>query len=162
MGLYYNRPRFTPQVTSLAVFGIAGTSKFDALTLNYEANYLIGKDGINNKKYAGKLNTAKGVVDPLKYDINNGDLKGYNIYAKLDYAVNPDLTLGLVAGMGSGDDDPTQGEGNVNKLSTAGFFYLTEMWEDSIMPDEEGITPQGLGAPNVEHIGNWKTLRLFK
>lgn len=148
-GIYYNRPRFTPQVTSLAVFGIAGTSKFDALTFNYEANYLIGKDDIKNTKFAGKLNTARGVVDPLKYDINNGDLKGYNIYAKLDYAVSPDAILGLVAGMGSGDDDPTKGEGNVNKLSTAGFFFLTEVWEDSIMPDEEGITPQGLGAPNI-------------
>lgn len=51
--------------------------------------------------------------------------------------------------MGSGDDDVTGGKGNVNKLRTSGFFYITEIWEDSIMPDEEGITPQGLGAPNV-------------
>lgn len=148
-GLYYNRPRFTPQVTSLAVLGVAGSSKFDAITLSYEANYLMGKDDINNTKFAGKLNTSRVAIDPLKYDINNGDLSGYNIYAKMDYAVSPDVTLGVAAGMGSGDDDPTKGEGNVNKISTAGFFFLTEMWEDSIMPDEEGITPQGLGAPNV-------------
>ncbi|MDZ7767532.1 MAG: hypothetical protein U5K00_24465 [Melioribacteraceae bacterium] len=67
----------------------------------------------------------------------------------MNYAVSDAVTLGLTAGMGSGDDDPTGGEGNVNKLRTSGFFYLTEVWEDSIMPDEEGITPQGLGAPNI-------------
>ncbi|NIX57622.1 MAG: hypothetical protein GWN14_17295, partial [candidate division Zixibacteria bacterium] len=55
----------------------------------------------------------------------------------------------MVGGRGSGDDDVTGGDGNVNKLRTSGFFYITEIWEDSIMPDEEGITPQGLGAPNV-------------
>jgi hypothetical protein len=148
-GLYYNRPRFTPQITSLAVFGVAGTSKLDALTLNYEANYLVGKDEIDNKTYRGHLNTSRAGIDPLKYDINNGDLAGYNLYVKLDYKVTEAVTLGLVGGMGSGDDDPTGGKGNVNKLRTAGFFYLTEVWEDSIMPDEEGITPQGLGAPNI-------------
>lgn len=149
-GLHYNRPRFSPQVTSLGIFGVAGTTKIDKLTLVYEANYLIGKDEIDNKTHAGFLNTSNGsAVDPLKYDINNGDLAGYNVYLKMNYAVSDVVTLGLVAGMGSGDDDPTSGKGNVNKLRTAGFFYLTEVWEDSIMPDEEGITPQGLGAPNV-------------
>lgn len=149
-GLNYNRPRFTPQITSLGVFGIAGTSKLDKLTLTYEANYLIGKDDIDNQTHAGFLNTSDGSkTDALKYDINNGDLSGYNVYLKMNYAVSDVVTLGLVGGMGSGDDDPTKGEGNVNKLRTAGFFNLTEVWEDSIMPDEEGITPQGLGAPNV-------------
>jgi len=148
-GLYYNRPRFTPQVTSLGIFGAAGTTKMDKLTLTYEANYLIGKDEIDNPSYAGRLNTSPSKIDPLKYDINNGDISGYNIYLKLNYAVAEAVTLGMVAGMGSGDDDPTSGKGNVNKLRTAGFFYITEVWEDSIMPDEEGITPQGLGAPNV-------------
>lgn len=148
--LNYNRPRFTPQVTSLGVFGVAGTSKLDKLTLIYEANYLVGKDEIDNQTHVGFLNTSDGSsVDPLKYDINNGDLSGYNVYLKMNYAVSDVVTLGLVGGMGSGDDDPTKGEGNVNKLRTAGFFNLTEVWEDSIMPDEEGITPQGLGAPNV-------------
>ncbi|MDY0079215.1 MAG: hypothetical protein GX452_10570 [Ignavibacteriales bacterium] len=148
-GLYYNRPRFTPQVTQLTVLGAAGTTKYDKLTFNYEANYLMGKDEIDNKTFAGRLNTASNGMDALKYDKNNGDLMGYNAYLKVDYAATDALTVGLVAGMGSGDDDPTQGKGNVNKLRTAGFFYLTELWEDSIMPDEEGITPQGLGAPNV-------------
>lgn len=148
-GLYYNRPRFTPQVTKLGIFGAAGTTKIDKLTLNYEANYLIGKDEIDNPTHAGRLNTSPSAIDALKYDINDGDLAGYNLYLKLDYAMADAVSIGLVAGMGSGDDDPTGGKGNVNKLRTAGFFYLTEVWEDSIMPDEEGITPQGLGAPNV-------------
>ena len=148
-GIYYNRPRFTPQVTSLGIFGAAGTTKIDKFTLKYEANYLMGKDDIDNPTHKGRLNTSTSAVDALKYDINNGDLAGYNLYLKLDYAVADAVSIGLVAGMGSGDDDPTGGKGNVNKLRTAGFFYITEVWEDSIMPDEEGITPQGLGAPNV-------------
>jgi hypothetical protein len=111
---------------------------------------LIGKDDIDNKTHVGSLNTSDGSgIDPLKYDINDGNLSGYNVYLKMNYAVSDAVSLGLVAGMGSGDDDPTSGKGNVNKLRTSGFFYLTEIWEDSIMPDEEGITPQGLGAPNV-------------
>ena len=55
----------------------------------------------------------------------------------------------VVFGRGSGDEDYGSGEGNINRLKTMGFFYLTEVWEDSIMPDEEGITPQGLGAPRT-------------
>jgi len=50
---------------------------------------------------------------------------------------------------GSGDGDVMSGKGNLTKLKTMGFFYLTDVWEQSIMPDEEGITPQGLGAPNI-------------
>jgi len=148
-GFYYNRPRFTPQITSAAVFGVAGSTKIDKLSIDFEANYLTGKDKIDNKTHKGPLNTSPTAVDPLKYDINDGNLSGYNIYLKLNYAVVPDATLGAVFGLGSGDDDPTKGKGNINKLRTAGFFFLTELWEDSIMPDEEGITPQGLGAPNV-------------
>jgi hypothetical protein len=147
-GLGYNRPKFTPQVTSLAILGIAGTSKVGKLDLSYEANYLTGKDDIENATHEG-INNVNGNPDVFKYDINNGDLSGYNIYLKMNYAVSDAVSVGLVGGMGSGDDDPTDGDGNVNKLRTSGFFYLTEVWEDSIMPDEEGITPQGLGAPNV-------------
>ena len=149
-GIFYNRPRFTAQVTSLTVLGISGITTLEKLVLRYEANYLSGKDDIPNTSHAGRfLNTNPLVPDPLKYDINNGSVMGYNILLRADFAVSEPLTLGLVAGLGSGDSDPTSGKGNVNKLRTAGFFYMTEVWEDSIMPDEEGITPQGLGAPNV-------------
>lgn len=147
-GIDYNRPKFTPQVTSLAILGLAGKSKVGKLALTYEANFLTGKDDIDNTTHEG-VNNVNGNPDAFKYDINNGDLSGYNLYLKADYAVSDAVSVGAVAGMGSGDDDPTDGDGNVNKLRTSGFFYLTEVWEDSIMPDEEGITPQGLGAPNV-------------
>lgn len=162
-GLFYNRPRFTPQVTSLAVFGLSGNAKFDQLTLNFEANYLTGKDKINNLTHKGFLNTSgTGGMDALKYDINDGNVSGYNLYVRGDYTIAPALTLGAVAGLGSGDKDPTSGNGNINKLRTAGFFYLTEVWEDSIMPDEEGITPQGLGAPNIRAYREFQNTTAFQ
>ena len=100
---------------------------------------------------AGKI-SVKGEFDFLtgKDEINDLDLSGYNVYANLNYTQNDKLSLGAVLGMGSGDDANKAGFTNVNKLRTSGFFYITEIWEDSIMPDEEGITPQGLGAPNVK------------
>lgn len=147
-GLDFNRPKFTPQVTSLTILGLAGKTKVGKIDLSYEANYLMGKDDIENTTHEG-INNVNGNTDAFKYDINNGNLSGYNIYLKMNYAVSDAVTVGLVGGLGSGDDDPTDGDGNVNKLRTSGFFYMTEIWEDSIMPDEEGITPQGLGAPNV-------------
>lgn len=137
--LQFFKTRFSPQITQLMAFGIAGTYKVDKLTINGEFDYLMGKDDINN--------TLHGPKQLL--DINNGDLSGYNLFLKADYAASKKFTLGGIAGMGSGDDDLCAGKGNVNKFRTSGFFYITEIWEDSIMPDEEGITPQGLGAPNV-------------
>lgn len=137
--LNYFRSRFAPQVTELFTLGLTGDYAKDALKIVFEANYLVGSDDIDNTAINGIGLT----------DINNGDLSGYNVYVKADYDVNEKFALGGVFGMGSGDDDVTSGDGNVNKIRTSGFFYLTEVWEDSIMPDEEGITPQGLGAPNV-------------
>lgn len=140
-GIDYLRARFTPHISSLNIIGATATytHKPAGLTLQAEANYLTGKDDVANA-----TSGANQLVD-----INNGDLSGYNLYGKLTKTLGPKADLGLVAGMGSGDADPGSGDGNVNKLKTMGFFYLTEVWEESIMPDEEGITPQGLGAPNV-------------
>lgn len=138
--LDYKKVRFSPQITNLFGIGIAGSSKFGKLTLDYEVNYLKGKDKINNSGYGPTLDI----------DINNGDIDGGNIYLKCVYSASDKVKPGFIIGVGSGDPDgPWQGKGNVTKLRTAGFFYITEVWEDSIMPDEEGITPQGLGAPNV-------------
>jgi hypothetical protein len=137
--LEFFKTRFSPQITQLMAFGVAGTYKKEKLTADFEADYLIGKDDIANTIHGAKQ----------MWDINNGDLTGYNLYLKIKYAATDKVNVGGVFGMGSGDDDLTSGKGNVNKLRTSGFFYLTEVWEDSIMPDEEGITPQGLGAPNV-------------
>lgn len=137
--LQFFKTRFSPQITQLIAVGLSGTYKKDKLTADFEADYLIGKDDIANTIHGAKQ----------MWDINNGDLAGYNLYLNLKYAATDKVNVGGVFGMGSGDGDLTGGKGNVNKLRTSGFFYLTEVWEDSIMPDEEGITPQGLGAPNV-------------
>lgn len=137
--LQYFKTRFSPQVTRLTTLGLSGTYTMDRLTVDGEFDYLTGKDAIANTIYGAKQ----------MWDINNGDLSGYNLYLKARFAASDALALGGVFGLGSGDPDKSGGKGNVNKLRTSGFFYLTEIWEDSIMPDEEGITPQGLGAPNV-------------
>ncbi len=141
--LQFFKTRFSPQITSLTAFGVAGTYKMNGLTVNGEFNYLTGKDDIN------KNNVDSLGHNGVMWDINDGNLSGYNLYLKGSYAASDKLKIGGIFGMGSGDDDLTKGAGNVNKLRTSGFFYITEIWEDSIMPDEEGITPQGLGAPNV-------------
>ncbi|MBI3600289.1 MAG: hypothetical protein HY097_06575 [Nitrospinae bacterium] len=83
-----------------------------------------------------------------RLDKNDGNISGWNLYADLSVAdVAPGITPGFKLGMGSGDSDLRKGAGNINKLQTEGWFYITEVWEDSIMPDLTGITPQGLGAP---------------
>ncbi|MBN2366359.1 MAG: hypothetical protein EH225_10450 [Calditrichaeota bacterium] len=149
--LQYFRARFSPQITQLTALGLAANYKKDKLSVKGEVDYLMGKDDINNTTYGGQM-----------WDINDGDLSGFNIYLNLNYAAADKLDLGAVFGMGSGDDDPTKGKGNVNKLRTAGFFYITEIWEDSIMPDEEGITPQGLGAPNVRGYRELENTTIFQ
>ena len=70
--------------------------------------------------------------------------------------------MGAVVGLGSGDDDPMSGKGNINKIRTNGFFYITEIWEDSIMPDEQGITPQGLGSPASRGYREFENTTLFQ
>ncbi len=92
-----------------------------------------------------------GYLPPHYYnrlDINDGNISGWNLYADLSVAdVAPGITPGFKLGAGSGDSDVRSGAGNINKLQTEGWFYICEVWEDSIMPDLTGITPQGLGAP---------------
>ena len=137
--LQYFRARFTPNISSLAIVGLAPNFKFGKLAVNGEFDYLTGKDNVANTTFGPKQ----------RHDINNGNLSGFNLYLKPTFTATPKVKLGGVFGLGSGDKDVTSGKGNVNKLRTSGFFYVTEIWEDSIMPDEEGITPQGLGAPNT-------------
>jgi len=117
------------------VLGAAGSLKKGPLVLKGEAEFLTGKDAIPNAN--------SGPRELL--DVNNGDLSGYNVLVDAKYTIAKG-TLGGVFGRGSGDADPMSGKGNINKVRTNGFFYVTEVWEDSIMPDEEGITPQGLGS----------------
>jgi hypothetical protein len=139
--LNYLRSRFTPNLSELVALGLTGSyaDTERGLSVDAEADFLSGKDNVEGSTIDARQLT----------DVNNGDLNGYNLYLRATARVAPALDVGGVFGMGSGDDDWTGGGGNVNKLATAGFFYVTEIWEDSIMPDEEGISPQGLGAPNV-------------
>ncbi len=135
-GQQYFLPRFQPNLSEAFVLGLGFNYKAGKLALKGEAEYLTGKDKIDNAN--------SGPRELL--DVNNGNLSGYNAYldAKLEVGRGK---LGAVFGLGSGDDDPMSGEGNINRIRTNGFFYVNEIWEDSIMPDEEGITPQGLGSP---------------
>ncbi len=151
-GLNFFKTRFSAQVTSLMAFGVAGSYKMGNLSLNGEFDYLTGKDDIPNTIHGAKQ----------MWDINDGNLSGYNLYLKAVMAVAQPVDVGVVLGIGSGDDDLTGGKGNVNKLRTSGFFYITEIWEDSIMPDEEGITPQGLGAPNVRAYRELENTTIFQ
>lgn len=140
-GIDYFRTRFAPHVSKLAAFGLTFdyVDKEKGFTLVSEFDYLTGKDDVGNSD-SGANQLA---------DVNDGDINGFNFYVKANKDLDPKVNVGLTFGMGSGDDDLTGGSGNVNKLKTMGYFYITELWEDSIMPDEEGISPQGLGAPNT-------------
>ncbi|MFB6346851.1 MAG: hypothetical protein ABEK50_14090, partial [bacterium] len=151
-GLGYHRPRFTPQVTQLNIVGLSGSTQWGNLHLTGEIDYLVGKDEVDNDTSNFRRN-----------DVNNGDLEGYTAYGDLRYDQKGG-NIGLKVGIGSGDEDPTKGEGNITKLKTQGFFYFTEIWEDSIMPDVGGITPQGLGAPNTQgyrEFENTTALQLY-
>ena len=97
-------------------------------------------------------------------DINNGNLFGWNGYLRANQHVSEPLSLGLAFGIGSGDPDKTSGSGNINKVQTMGFFPLTNVWEDSVMPDIAGISPQGLGSPvsrGYRELENTTALQLF-
>lgn len=134
--LQYFNARFRPNITAANVLGLAMSGAAGKMTLKGEVDYLSGNDDIRNP--------SSGPNQLL--DVNNGDLRGYNIYVDGKIPAGK-ATIGFVVGQGSGDDDVMSGKGNINKIRTNGFWYVTEVWEDSIMPDEEGITPQGLGSP---------------
>lgn len=140
-GLGYLQSRFTPQISEAWAFGLAGNVHLDVLEgldLDLEVDYLTGTDLVDNTTYAGGL-----------IDVNDGTLQGYNVLFKATQKAKFGIPvdLGLIVGLGSGDDDPTSGKGNINKIQTMGFFPYTNVWEDSVMPDIAGISPQGLGSP---------------
>jgi len=149
--IQYLNARFRPNVSKATVAGVAFNGKAGKLALKGEVDYLTGQDHV--------ANTSSGANQLL--DVNNGDLKGYNVYLDAKLPVGK-ATLGVVFGRGSGDDDPMSGDGNINKIRTNGFFYVNEIWEDSIMPDEEGITPQGLGSPASRGYREFENTTLFQ
>jgi hypothetical protein len=134
--LQYFNARFRPNISAANVLGVAFAGKAGKATIRGEVDYLTGRDDIPN------VNSGPNQL----LDVNNGDLRGYNVYFDAKWPLAKSI-IGFVFGRGSGDDDVMSGKGNINKIRTNGFFYITEVWEDSIMPDEGGITPQGLGSP---------------
>jgi hypothetical protein len=150
-GFQYFNARFRPQITDAQVLGFAFQGKAGIFTLKGEVDYLTGNDDIQN------VDSGRNQV----LDVNNGDLEGWNLYLDAKVALGPGK-LGAVLGMGSGDDDPMSGKGNINKIRTNGFFYVTEVWEDSVMPDELGITPQGLGSPASRGYREFENTNLFQ
>lgn len=140
-GYGYLNARFRPNISSATALGLSvdGAAEVGAgLKWSLEGDYLMGTDDVANTDHAG------GALD-----INNGELSGWNALATVDQSIDAGVPLGIGAtfGMGSGDDDVTSGPGNINKIQTMGFWSLTNVWEDSVMPDVGGISPQGLGSP---------------
>lgn len=140
-GLAAARARYSPNINQLILAGVSYDGEAPVaggLMLSAEVDVLSGRDDIDNPNHGG------GTVD-----INDGTLFGYNAYAQAvqKAELGIPVEIGATFGLGSGDADPTGGAGNVNHLQTMGFFPLTNVWEDSVMPDIEGISPQGLGSP---------------
>lgn len=135
-GLQYFNARFTPNLTTAFVLGLAWDGKVGRVAFKGEGAFLTGKDKVKN---------ANSGPNQL-LDVNDGALRGYTAYLDVKLPVGKG-TLGGLLGLGSGDEDPMSGNGNITRIRTQGFFYVNEVWEDSVMPDEQGITPQGLGSP---------------
>lgn len=141
-GLGYGTSRFKPNLSTVVAAGLTADGVVPVaggLTLAVEADFLWGEDHVDNTTFNGGL-----------MDVNNGNLFGYNLYLKAEQALmakKTPLRVSALVGVGSGDADPTGGSGNVNAIQSQGQFTMTNVWEDSIMPDVGGISPQGLGSP---------------
>ena len=141
-GTGYLAARHRPNISLLTALGVTADATLPVLggmDVAVETDFLFGQDKVANTDHAGGL-----------LDRNNGTINGWNIYLTVDQTIPAGpvrLRPGLTVGAGSGDDDVTTGRGNVNKIQTMGFFPLTNVWEDSVMPDIGGISPQGLGSP---------------
>lgn len=140
-GVGYLNARFRPNLSVVTALGATADGTLpvaDGLRYQAEGAYLFGQDKVDNADHAGAL-----------LDVNNGQLSGWTAFVALDqdFTLGIPMTVGATVGAGSGDDDVTSGKGNVNKIQTQGFFGLTNVWEDSVMPDIGGISPQGLGSP---------------
>lgn len=141
-GLGYGMSRFKPNLSTVVATGLTADGVvpvLDGLTLAAEVDVMWGEDHVANTTFNGGL-----------MDVNNGNLFGYNLLFRAEQAIKVDKTglrVGALVGVGSGDGDPSGGGGNINGIQSQGQFTMTNVWEDSIMPDVGGISPQGLGSP---------------
>jgi hypothetical protein len=135
-GLGYLDARFRPQISKATIFGASTDLHRGPWNLAAEFDLLKGKDRIKNSDFgAGEA-----------HDVNDGTLKGYNLYGQLFFQ-KPLFDLGAAVGMGSGDDDARRGPGNFNYLHNQGHFSMCEIWGAGLALDELGLAPQGLGNP---------------
>ncbi|MCA9754845.1 MAG: alginate export family protein [Candidatus Eisenbacteria bacterium] len=135
--LPYLEARFQPGITRATAFGLSFALRRGLISVEGEYDNLRGVD---------RLGDANFGPDEI-HDVNNGDLTGANLYLRgaLGGARGE---LGVILAQGSGDEDPRTGEGNITRIATDGGFFITEVWEDSVMPDR-GYYPGGLGSPLV-------------
>ena len=148
----YLETRFQPNVTRATAFGASAELRRGVLQVDAEYDKLRGTDRIKNASFGPFA----------RNDINSGDLTGGNLYFRAAL-VGGRAELGLVYAKGTGDPDPRSGEGNLNRIATDGGFSITEVWEDSIMPDR-GYYPAGMGSPLVRgyrDLENSKILQGF-
>ncbi|MFN8548789.1 MAG: hypothetical protein U0527_12690 [Candidatus Eisenbacteria bacterium] len=143
--------RFRPQISSAKAFGASLALQRGVLHLDAEFDQLTGTDRVKNAN-SGQFEM---------HDVNNGDLKGSNLYARLALAGSR-IELGGTFAQGSGDDDPRAGEGNINSIRETGWFYITEVWEDTVALDEDGVAPGGLGSPFVRGYRGLENTRILQ
>lgn len=134
--------RFRPNISQATVIGIAASRAGKSLRIDAELDILSGADRVRGDSLwpgSGPLGTR---------DVNNGDLKGRNIYGRLAWT-GTRLELAGTYASGSGDPHPFRDEGNINALHTQGRWFLTEVWGNGLSLEDIGIAPQGLANPDV-------------
>lgn len=135
-GLGYFDARFQPNLSRATALGVSAAGRFGVLGVDIEINQLSGVDRVRDED-SGPFELR---------DRNNGDLRGSNVYVRAGLQAGR-FELGGIFAQGSGDEDVRTGEGNINGLITDGHFFITEVWEDSVMPTQVGLNPDGLGSP---------------
>lgn len=151
-GLPYLDARFRPNVTRATALGLAVAGRIGGLQVDFEYDRLSGADRVPNED--------SGAFE--QHDVNNGDLTGSNLYLRGSLTFSA-FDIGGIYAQGSGDADPFAGEGNINRLRTDGRFFITEVWDDALMPDQ-GIHPDGMGSPDVRgyrELENTKIMQGF-
>jgi hypothetical protein len=149
-GLPYLDARFRPNVTRATALGVAVAARVGGLHLDLEFDRLSGTDRVRN--------LDSGPLEQL--DVNNGDLSGSNLYLRAALVMSA-FEIGGIYAQGSGDPDPFSGEGNINRMRTDGRFFITEVWDDALMP-EQGIHPDGMGSPDVRGYRELENTRIMQ
>jgi hypothetical protein len=130
--------RFRPSITRATVIGLVASRAGKSLRADAEVDWLKGVDRVKN---------ADSGLDQA-HDVNNGNLKGMNVYGRLSWTGSR-LELAGTGARGSGDPDPFRNEGNINSLYSQGHWFLTEVWGNGLSLEDVGLAPQGLANPDA-------------